>query len=143
MEDRYAAARNKARYLAAKDAFNRGDLDACLAFYSPDHRVMSPPAPPGRAAIRGFLEQSRRNWPDLSLVVEQAVAEGDRVMGRCVATATHTVALLGVPPSGRRIETTFWDLHRFDDDGLIVETWNLMDTAAILRQLGLLPGAAS
>jgi hypothetical protein len=35
--------------------------------------------------------------------------------------------------------TTFWDLHRFDEAGLIVQTWNLMDSLALMQQLGLLP----
>jgi predicted ester cyclase len=31
-------------------------------------------------------------------------------------------------------------LHRFSEDGLIVQSWNLMDSLAIMSQLGLLPG---
>jgi hypothetical protein len=44
-----AAARNKSHYLQAKEAFNRGDLAACVAFYGPDHQIRSRPGPPGRA----------------------------------------------------------------------------------------------
>jgi predicted ester cyclase len=42
---------------------------------------------------------------------------------------------MGVAPTHRRIETTFWDLHRFNADGLIVETWNVVDGLAIMQQL--------
>ena len=28
-----------------------------------------------------------------------------------------------------------WDLHRFKHDGLIVETWNVVDGLAIMQQL--------
>jgi predicted ester cyclase len=79
------------------------------------------------------------SWPDIQIAVEHSVAEGDWVMGRSVATATHTTAVFGVQPTGRRIEAAFWDLHRFDENGLIVETWSLMDSQSILSQLGLLP----
>jgi hypothetical protein len=71
--------------------------------------------------------------------VAHVVAEDDWVMGRAVATATHTTAAMGLPPTGKQVVTTFWDLHRFDDEGLIVETWNLMDGLALMHQLGLLP----
>jgi predicted ester cyclase len=37
--------------------------------------------------------------------------------------------------ANRRIETTFWDLHRFNRDGLIAETWNIIDRLAIMQQL--------
>src|SRR5690242_15572949 len=50
-----AAARNKKNYLEAKAAFNRGDLDACMAHYSADHQMRSREAAPGREHIRAFL----------------------------------------------------------------------------------------
>jgi len=134
------ANRNKSNYLQAKAAFNRGDLDACIAFYAADHQIRSRPSPKGREHIRAFLAGSHQTWPDIQIVVEHAVAENDWVMGRSLTTATHTNVVFGVQQTLKRIETTFWDLHRFDDDGLIVETWNLMDSLAIMGQLGLLPG---
>lgn len=134
-------ARNKANYMAAKAAYNARELDQCLAFYARDHQIMSRPAPPGREQIRAFLEETLAAWPDLRLEVAQVVAEDDWVMGRCLATATHTTAVLGVPPTGKPVVTTFWDLHRFDETGLIVQTWNLMDGLALMHQLGLLPSS--
>jgi predicted ester cyclase len=133
-------ARNKSNYLQAKAAFNRNDIDACVAFYAVNHQIKSRPSATGREQIKAFFSGTHLAWPDIQIVVEQAVAEEDYVMGRSVATATHTTAVFGVQPTLRRIETTFWDLHRFDDDGLIVETWNLMDTMTIMEHLGLLPG---
>jgi predicted ester cyclase len=138
MDGRPPNARNKANYLAAKAAHNARQLDHCLTFYAPEHQIMSRPAPPGREHIRAFLEGTLAGWPDLRLEAAQVVAEDDWVMGRCVATATHTTAVMGVPPTGKQVVTTFWDLHRFDDAGLIVQTWNLMDSLALMQQLGLL-----
>jgi steroid delta-isomerase-like uncharacterized protein len=131
--------RNKANYLAAKAAFNDRDLDLCLSYYAEDHQIMSRPMPKGREHIRAFLAGSQATWPDIQIVVEQAVAEGNQLMGRCVTTATHQKTVMGVAPTGKAIETTFWELHRFNDDGLICETWNLMDSLTIMQQLGLVP----
>ena len=133
--------RNKAHYLAAKAAYNARELDRCLEFYARDHQIMSRQSPPGREQIRAFLEGTLTGWPDLQLEVAHVVAEDDWVMGRCVVTATHTTAVMGVAPTGKHVETTFWDLHRFDDAGLIVQTWNLMDSLTLMQQLGLLPMA--
>jgi len=139
MAGRLPNVRNKASYIAAKAAHNARDLDQCLAFYAREHQIMSRPAAPGREHIRAFLQGTLAGWPDLRLEVAQVVAEDDWVMGRCVATATHTTAVMGVPPTGKQVLTTFWDLHRFDEAGLIVQTWNLMDSLALMQQLGLLP----
>ena len=49
--------------------------------------------------------------------------------------------VLGVPPTGKQVTTTFWDLHRFDEVGLIVQTWNLVDSLTLMHQLGLLPSS--
>ena len=46
---------------------------------------------------------------------------------------------MGVAPTNRQVKATFWDMHRFDADGRIVETWNLTDRLAIMQQLGLVP----
>jgi predicted ester cyclase len=70
------------------------------------------------------------------------VAEDDWLMGRSRSTATHSKVVLGVAPTGNVIETTFWDLHRFDASGLIVETWNLMDSLSVMQQLGLMGAKA-
>ena len=133
------AARNKANYLAAKAAYNARDLDKCLAHYAPDHQIMSRPTPPGRQHIRSFFENTFVTWPDIQLVVENAVAEGDWVMGRSTSTATHSATAMGVPATGKKIQSSFWDLHRFNKDGLIAQTWNLTDTFSVMQQLGVVP----
>lgn len=134
------ATRNRSNYLAAKEAFNRKDLDACVAFYAVDHQIMSTPSPKGREHIRAFFAGTHQTWQDIRIVVEQVVAEKEWVAGRSVITAIHSNVVFGIQPTLRRIETTFWDFHRFNGDGLIVETWNLMDSLAIMRQLGFPPG---
>ena len=133
------AARNKDNYLKAKAAFNDKDLDRCMSYYAPDHQIRSRDVGPGREHIRQSLASTRDSWPDLKIVVEHAVAEDDWVMGHCTTIATHSQPIMGVAPTNRRIQATFWDLHRFNAEGQIVETWNLTDSLAIMQQLGLVP----
>lgn len=132
------AARNKANYLKAKEAFNNKRVDECILFYSPNHEVKSKQSEKGREGIQIFLEGLHQTWTDIQIMVEHAVAEDNWVMGRSVATATHSKTVLGIPPTDKKITATFWDLHLFDEEGLIIETWNLMDNLAIMQQIGLL-----
>jgi predicted ester cyclase len=134
------AARNKTNYLRAKEAFNADKIDECMLYYAPEHQIKSKPGEAGRDnGIKPFLAQIRETWADIQITVEHIVAEDDWVMARSRATATHTKVVLGVSPTNKKIEAIFWDLHRFNDEGLIIETWNMMDNLAIMRQLGLLP----
>ncbi|HKU94380.1 MAG TPA: ester cyclase [Vineibacter sp.] len=142
MDDRQShssARRNKQNYLRAKAAYNARDLDTCTAYYAPDHQIMSKPTPRGREHIRKFFQETFATWPDIRIVVENTLAEDDWVMGRSTTIATHSRPVMGVPATHKIIETTFWDLHRFNDEGLIIETWNLMDGLSIMHQLGLVP----
>ena len=131
------AVRNKANYLKAKEAFNNKRLDECILFYAPDHEVKSKQSEKGRGEIKKFLEGMHQTWEDLQITVEHAVAEDNWVMGRSVATATHSKEVLGIAPTNKKIVATFWDLHLFSNEGLIIETWNLMDSLAIMQQIGL------
>jgi predicted ester cyclase len=132
------AARNKQNYLKAKEAFNNKRVDECILFYATNHEVKSKQSEKGRDGIQKFLEALHQTWPGIQVIVEHAVAEDNWVMGRSVATATHSQIVLGIQPTNKIITATFWDLHLFDEDGLIIETWNLMDNLAIMQQIGLL-----
>ena len=136
---RAISSRNKENYLKAKAAFNRKDMAGCMSYYAPDHHIRSRDVGPGRQHIERFLSSMHESWPDLVIVVEHAVAEDDWVVGRCTTTATHAKTVMGAAPTNRQVQATFWDMHRFDADGRIVETWNLMDSLAIMQQLGLVP----
>ena len=130
--------RNKENYLKAKEAFNNKRIAECILFYAANHEVKSKQSEKGRDGIRKFLEGLHQTWPDIQITVEHSVAEDNLVMGRSVATATHSQVVLGIQPTDKLITATFWDLHLFDEDGLIIETWNLMDNLAIMQQIGLL-----
>lgn len=132
------AEKNKANYLKAKELFNQNKIAECALYYAIDHEVKSKQSEKGRANIQAFLEGLHQTWPDIRITVEHVVAEDNWVMGRSVATATHSQVVLGIGPTGKKITATFWDLHRFDEDGLIIETWNLMDSLSIMQQIGLL-----
>jgi predicted ester cyclase len=132
------AARNKDNYLKAKAAFNAKDIAGCMQYYALDHQIMSRKTEKGRHQIEQFLSSMHETWSDVQVIVEHAVAEGDWVMGRSKSVATHSKTVLGAPPTNNVVETTFWDLHRFNEDGLIVETWNLTDNLAVMQQLGLM-----
>lgn len=132
------AARNKANYLKAKELFNQKKVAECVKYYAADHLIKSKPGEKGRGGIQKFLEGLHQAWPDIAITVEHCVAEGDWVMGRSVATATHAQTVLGVPPTNKKVTATFWDLHLFNEEGLMIETWNLLDNLAIMQQIGLL-----
>jgi hypothetical protein len=56
------AARNKANYLKAKEAFNNKRVDECTLFFAPDHEVKSKQSEKGSWDSKVF----RRSAPNLA-----------------------------------------------------------------------------
>jgi predicted ester cyclase len=74
-------------------------------------------------------------FPDLTAKVEEQLSEGDRVMTRVTLRGNHTGDLLGLPPTGKRIELTLVELHTWKD-GQIADLWNSFHPVLVLAQLG-------
>jgi steroid delta-isomerase-like uncharacterized protein len=93
----------------------------------------------GVADLKAAIERVTAGLSDVSMVVEDMVAEGDRVAVRLTARATQTGEFMGLPPSGKSYE--IGEIHWFRlRDGRIVEHWHQADLLGMLRQLGAMPG---
>lgn len=91
----------------------------------------------GPTGFRPFYQKLRDALPDTEVVVEDMVAEGDKVAARCTVRGTHLGDTLGVAASGRAVEFTGICIVRLRD-GQIVEAWNNFDFMAMFQQLGAL-----
>ncbi len=77
----------------------------------------------------------RAAFPDRVDVIEEVIAEGDRVGLLFRVTATHTGNFFGIPATGRKVDVYEMALLRIVD-GQMVEGWFMMDETALLKQLG-------
>ncbi|OGA45182.1 MAG: hypothetical protein A3F74_11740 [Betaproteobacteria bacterium RIFCSPLOWO2_12_FULL_62_58] len=77
----------------------------------------------------------RTAFPDRVDVIEEVIAEGDRVGLLFRLTATHTGNFFGIPPTGKRVDVYELAMLRIVD-GQMVEGWFMMDEAELLMQLG-------
>jgi steroid delta-isomerase-like uncharacterized protein len=93
----------------------------------------------GRDAIREAMQAVFIAFPDVHLQVRDLFAVGDRMCIQCVLTGTHDGEFLGIPPTGRRVESELCLVFRFGADDLVDEEVVYSDAATLLRQLGVLP----
>jgi predicted ester cyclase len=61
------------------------------------------------------------------------------VTARVRLTGTHQGAFMGVPATGKHVDLQLIDIMRMGDDGLAHEHWGVMDTLAMMQQLGAVP----
>ena len=77
----------------------------------------------------------RAGFPDLTITVEDQVAEGDMVVTRWIARGTHRGAFQGVPATGRDVVMAGTDIDRIVG-GKVAECWAQVDELGLMRQLG-------
>jgi len=88
-----------------------------------------------QAALKGWHEA----FPDLAIVPEKLIAEGDLVTIYWIARGTNTGSGNGLPATGKKAEQagiTIWRIA----DGKIREEWSAFDQLSLMQQLGLLSG---
>jgi len=88
----------------------------------------------------GFKKLHRQfigSFPDLRIMVEDTVVEGDKIAARCRVTGSHLGRSLGVAPTNGPVEFTGMTIVRVRD-GKIVEAWNEFNFMDMYQQLGAL-----
>jgi steroid delta-isomerase-like uncharacterized protein len=89
----------------------------------------------GPGGFKPFHETFRGAFPDVEVVVEDVIAEGDKVAARCSVRGKHAGDHLGVAATNTAVEFTGMTIARIED-GKIVEAWNNFDFMTMNRQIG-------
>jgi steroid delta-isomerase-like uncharacterized protein len=107
-----------------EEVWNKGNLNIIDELAAPDfvdHEPASPEEAHGPEGVRQFVEMYRSAFPDVQLTVDDQVAEGDMVVTRWTARDTHQGELMGIPPSGNRVEVTGISIDRFEGGKMVEE----------------------
>jgi steroid delta-isomerase-like uncharacterized protein len=95
----------------------------------------------GREGLKEVVRQLRAAFPDMHWIVEEMVAEGEKVFSRFTWTGTHQGAFLGIPATGRKVTVKGTVIDRLEA-GKMADSRILMDTLGMMQQLGAIPGPA-
>jgi steroid delta-isomerase-like uncharacterized protein len=132
---------NKALVRTFYEEIDKGNLAAMDELVSEDYINHHPPPFPGLAPGREGLKQAFQIFWDATPghhVIEEQVAEGDKVVTRLTVYGTHEGDLPGIPKTGNKMEMTAVAIHRIAD-GKIAEHWSNTDELGLLQQLGVIP----
>jgi steroid delta-isomerase-like uncharacterized protein len=117
---------------------NKGNIDAAGDYIATDVVDQSAPpgVPPGLEGAKAVFSAIRSAFPDHDAAVHEMISEGDLVATRKSFTGTHQGDFFGIPATGRRATIDVIDFVRVQE-GKIVEHWNIVDQAGLMRQLGV------
>jgi len=128
---------NKAMVRRYLEAYHTGDMDAVMEFLDPNHVLH-----PGGGEKPMNLGERRSDelrffsaFSDIQAIVEDQIAEGDKVVSRITMWCTHTGEFHGIPATGKRIVIPYVDIALIRA-GKILEEWIEFDMMSILRKIG-------
>lgn len=125
------------------DIIAQGQLAIVDEIFAANHVIHDPHAPPSgwpngpeglKMVVTGF-GGSFTNW---NITIDDQIAEGDKVVTRWTASATHTGPLQGMLPTGNTVRVTGVNVARFAGSK-IAESWFNFDMLSLLQQIGAIP----
>lgn len=124
------------------EVWNQGRPEAIDELFAADgiaHGLSDDDAAPlkGPAGFKPFHQVFRGAFPDIEVVVEDMIAEGDKVVARCTVRGKHAGDHLGIAATNTPVSFDGIAIVRIAD-GKIVEAWNNFDFMKMNRQVGLL-----
>jgi steroid delta-isomerase-like uncharacterized protein len=94
--------------------------------------------PSGRQGVRAYVENTVGTFSDFKVVVDDVVAEGDKVAVRLTFSGTQKGAFHGVPATGKSFSISAMAFARLAD-GKIAEWWENADVLGLMQQIGAMP----
>ena len=91
----------------------------------------------GRARYLASVRIVHNAFSDYNEEIEVIVADDDMAVSYARITGTHDGDLMGLAPTGCRVDFRAMGILRFAD-GQVIERWGVGDSLTEMRQLGLL-----
>lgn len=123
-----------------EEVLNQGNIDATGKFFWED-MVEQAPFPgqgPGLQGLKDVLRGLRAAFPDMHWIVQEQIAEADKVLSRFEWKGTHRGTFFGVAGTDRPVTVWGMVIDRFEA-GKIKDTRLIMDTLGLMMQLGMAP----
>jgi steroid delta-isomerase-like uncharacterized protein len=121
---------------------NGRKLDVAEELFSADHTYHDPASPgigPGPEGMKQLIGAYQTGFGDATWTVQETMEAGqDTVVTRWTGSGTHSGVLMGIAPTGKKVNVPGIWIHRIAG-GRIVESWNVWDTLGMLQQLGVVP----
>jgi predicted ester cyclase len=123
------------RYL--REVWEKDNPEAVRGFLEPNYRRHTSPdaAPLTLDDQVQRLISFRTAFPDIQIVIEKVITEGDYIAFRSTMRGTHHGELMEIAPTGKQVTVGLLDVMRLEN-GKIAEQWGGPDLFDLLRQLG-------
>jgi steroid delta-isomerase-like uncharacterized protein len=123
-------AQNKAIARRVYEIISTGNFDRAGEIVDPEapDNELRPDDPPAKLidTFKETFSEAREGFPDLTVSIENVMAEEEWVTARVTMRGTHRGEFQGIAPTGKRVEVRAIDMFRIRE-GKIVEHWGHAD----------------
>lgn len=119
-------------------SFENHDLDACEALLAPDATITFDGQDHDVSGYRAIGQMFLDAFPDMKITLLNQIQEGDTVVSYVSFTGTQQGELMGIPPTGRRVNLTGVDIDTVQN-GKIARRVEISNRVEMLQQLGVMP----
>jgi predicted ester cyclase len=133
--------KNKALVRRFYEEIDKGNIAILDELVADDYVDHNPPPFPTSGAGRERLRQDFKVFLQATPgyhVIEDQIAEGDKVVTRLTSYGRHEGDLPGAPRTGNQMKMTSITIHRIAN-GKLAEKWSEKDMISLLTQIGLMP----
>jgi len=119
--------------------WNGRNIDVMSELHAPDAKFNHPSESAAPIPFEDALEGIQMLWqafPDITVTIEDIIAEGDKVVVMFIGRGTHQKDLWGIPATGFKAEAGAIEIFRIEA-GKIGEAWEISDRLNLMQQLGM------
>jgi len=130
---------NKTIARQTMEALHQRDLDGVRAKVTPDSRFYGwAPEPLDVDGYKAFMSALLAAFPDSKFIVDDIIAEGNKVAVRHRLQGTHQADFQGIPATGKQVEVGGIVIFHIEN-GMVTEAWLNADIMGLMQQLGVVP----
>ena len=107
-----------------EEGFHSGKLAVVDEIFHPNFVDRSTPEqPPGTEGVKDYISMVRTGFPDISITIEDLVAEEESVVVRTTWRGTHLGEYEGIAPTGKQVTRSMIQIFHVKD-GKLLEEWS-------------------
>jgi predicted ester cyclase len=107
-----------------EEGFHSGKLVVVDEVFHPNFVDRSTPEqPPGTEGVKDYISMVRTGFPDISITIEDLVAEEESVVVRTTWRGTHLGEYEGIAPTGKQVTRSMIQIFHVKD-GKLLEEWS-------------------
>jgi steroid delta-isomerase-like uncharacterized protein len=116
------------------DIYNNKNYEDLHDYFAPDYYDHGLPQVRSVEDAIAILKLTHTAFPDIQVVINDLIEEGEKIAFRGYFTATHLGEFVGIPASGARVEFEALEIFKFENHK-VTESWGYWPMPQILEQI--------